>query len=330
MQCTDCSHDLIEKSLFCDDCGLARAAMVQDDATLRIYCGKCGTRLQGEKKYCIQCGEPSPVAGEIRKATSFLRELLSNPKVQFLLLGVCLAVVAGPLLYFIVMQTEEPVINQVTAESVAASISTGPKDFTASQAHLEAMRLAGLQLKRLSGVAKSGDGTIYVADSVRHMVHKLGTDGKQTVVAGTGEAGYSGDSGPARDAMLNRPHGLMIDEDGNLFIADSGNQVVRMVDRRGKIRTIAGVTPGEPFKPGRAKDAARQVTLLSPIAVGLGLHGEIYVAEDPNADGPRPPSVWVLEPDNGSRANRTERRSDSLAAFSRDTGPPQPKPKELP
>lgn len=49
------------------------------------------------------------------------------------------------------------------------------------------------------------------------------------VVAGTGEAGYSGDGGPAECAQLHRPTGISFGENGDLYIADTGNQSIRRV-----------------------------------------------------------------------------------------------------
>ena len=63
-------------------------------------------------------------------------------------------------------------------------------------------------------------------------------------VAGNGEPGYSGDGGPAAEASLNEPKGLCLDQAGNLYVADSENHVVRLVDRAtGVITTVAGIGP---------------------------------------------------------------------------------------
>lgn len=65
-------------------------------------------------------------------------------------------------------------------------------------------------------------------------------------IAGTGEAGYTGDGGPAPAATLNEPKGLAVAANGDLYIADSENHVVRKVDHRtGKIFTVAGYRPPE-------------------------------------------------------------------------------------
>ncbi len=74
------------------------------------------------------------------------------------------------------------------------------------------------------------DGRIYVADEFNHRVLALDPETLESeVVAGTGEAGFSGDYGPAADAQLNRPSGLAFDEAGDLYISDSYNHRIRIV-----------------------------------------------------------------------------------------------------
>ena len=296
MQCTNCTQELIEGSLFCDGCGNARATMIQDEGTLRLYCGKCGTKLKGHKKYCVQCGEPSVFAGA-KKKDNALSQLLNNPKLLLALVGVCAAIIVLPL-FFLPKDDDERVTVKVPKQVLeAAGAARNPDRFRAEEISLDQLRLAGLALRSLSGVVRDVDGSTYVSDSILHLVYKLGADGKSKVYAGTGEAGFSGDYGPAGEAMLNKPRGLTLDEAGNLYIADSGNQVVRMVDRRGEIRTIAGQAPQEANTPGQGLEAARRVGLMTPTALGVGMQSEIYVTEDPNAAGERKPTVWILEPE---------------------------------
>lgn len=298
MQCTQCSTELVDRSLFCDSCGQARAQMLSDESTRRIYCGKCGTRLQGsDKKYCVQCGEATIFANISKEKDSLLTALLNNPKLLVAVMGVCLAIILIPLVFFPNMgDDEKPVPNSRVL--TARGVPKDPKGFHPSEVTAESLRLGGLSLKSLSGVARDTDGTLYVADSVLHMIHRIGKDGKQTVYAGTGSAGFSGDLGPATEAELNKPRGLALDQAGNLYVADAGNQVVRLIDRHGTIKTIAGLSPGEAEGVGSAPGgAARRALLLTPTAVGVGLKNEIYVTEDPNAEGPREPSVWILEPE---------------------------------
>jgi hypothetical protein len=73
------------------------------------------------------------------------------------------------------------------------------------------------------------------------LVEMVTIDGIITTVAGTpGSSGYTGDGGPAVDARLDFPRGVFGDENGRLFIADTDNNVIRMVDTNGKISTVAG------------------------------------------------------------------------------------------
>ena len=65
--------------------------------------------------------------------------------------------------------------------------------------------------------------------------------GDITTIAGNGTPGYSGDGGPATAAVLNSPEGVAVDASGDLFIADSGNDVIREVNlTTGTITTVAG------------------------------------------------------------------------------------------
>lgn len=85
-------------------------------------------------------------------------------------------------------------------------------------------------------------GVIYVADVGNHVIRAVRTTtGTISTVAGNGTVGYGGDGGAATAASLNEPRGVGIDRVGNLFIADTGNHVIRRVDRAtGTITTVAG------------------------------------------------------------------------------------------
>jgi hypothetical protein len=81
---------------------------------------------------------------------------------------------------------------------------------------------------------------LYFTDSDNHRIRKVGVDGIISTVVGNGIAAFSGDGGPATEAQLLFPEGLSFDKDGNLYIADSGNNRVRKVIPNGVITTIAG------------------------------------------------------------------------------------------
>lgn len=85
-------------------------------------------------------------------------------------------------------------------------------------------------------------GNLYIADMLNHAIRKVDFKlDRITTVAGTGSAGFSGDGGLASKAALKQPHSIQFGPDGNLYIADIGNNRVRVVDMKsGIIRTLAG------------------------------------------------------------------------------------------
>ncbi len=89
-------------------------------------------------------------------------------------------------------------------------------------------------------VALDSVGNFYIAQYRQNRIRKVGTDGIITSVAGDGTAGYSGDGGPATDALLNGPDSVALDSAGNIYIADRRNHRVRKVDKDGIITTVAG------------------------------------------------------------------------------------------
>src|ERR1700682_329201 len=91
----------------------------------------------------------------------------------------------------------------------------------------------------VSGVATDRAGNVYFS-SLRNCVFKLDTSGFLLRVAGTCQAGFSGDGGPATAAQLGLPRGLAVDFSGNLYITDNLGCRIRKVTKDGTITTIAG------------------------------------------------------------------------------------------
>lgn len=90
------------------------------------------------------------------------------------------------------------------------------------------------------GVALDSAGNLYVADTFNHRIRKLTTLGIASTVVGNGTPAFRGDGGQAKAASLNYPRGVFVDASGNILIADSINNRIRMVTENGVIRTIAG------------------------------------------------------------------------------------------
>jgi DNA-binding beta-propeller fold protein YncE len=88
------------------------------------------------------------------------------------------------------------------------------------------------------GLALDAAGSLYVADAGSSRVFKVSPSGVVAPVAGSGVRGFDGDGGPALQAQFDRPRGVAVDAAGNLFIADTGNNRVRMVDLTGVVTTV--------------------------------------------------------------------------------------------
>jgi sugar lactone lactonase YvrE len=137
-----------------------------------------------------------------------------------------------------------------------------------------------------AGVAVSGAGELYIADTNNHRVRKVTADGIIATVVGSGPAGYlqgalAGDGGPATAARLARPFGLALGPAGDLYIADGFNNRVRRVTASATITTIAGSGPAGFLQGGLAGDGgpATRARLSFPRAVVLDTGGNLHVAD---------------------------------------------------
>lgn len=112
----------------------------------------------------------------------------------------------------------------------------------AGRGNLESSGIPGSQarLYHPSFLVMAPDGSLYFSESEMHRVRRLTPDGLLWTVAGTGEAGFSGDGGPASAAHLNAPTNLAVDAGGNLYISDWFNGRIRRVRTHGAIETVLG------------------------------------------------------------------------------------------
>jgi uncharacterized protein (TIGR03437 family) len=149
-------------------------------------------------------------------------------------------------------------------------------------------------LSDAEGVAVDSAGNIYIADSNDHRVRKVSTDGTISTIAGDGFPGFVGDGGPATAARLNTPYGIAVDTAGNLYIADLGNNRIRMVSPAGTITTVSGTDKLQ---------APRNVALDSP--------GNLYISEFGGAH------VWML----ATGGTLTNIAGTGVAGFDGDGGP---------
>ena len=149
-----------------------------------------------------------------------------------------------------------------------------------------------------SSIAFDGSGNMYVADSgsthnqvrmicassTSAVIHGTSCPGAGIIVrvAGTGIPGYSGDGAPASSSALSGPSGIAFDGAGNLYIADTGNNVIRKIDAAtGLISTVAGSLNGAAGFSGDGS-VATAAELSSPQGITVDGAGNLYIADTAN------------------------------------------------
>jgi VCBS repeat-containing protein len=123
------------------------------------------------------------------------------------------------------------------------------------------------------GVAVDAPGNIFIADSDRAVIEKVDTSGTLSIVAGTGNAGAP-TPGPATQSDLNGNYAVAVDAIGNLYIADSGNNVIEKVDTSGTLSIVAGT--GLPGSPTTGPATSSQLAV--PLGVAADSSGHVFVA----------------------------------------------------
>jgi uncharacterized protein (TIGR03437 family) len=137
------------------------------------------------------------------------------------------------------------------------------------------------QIGNPAGLALDSAGNLYISHYTAFdcVVRKVVPTGVITTVAGTSNCGYSGDGGPATNALLNRPEGLALDSTGNLYIADTDNQRIRKVAPNGIITTVAGTGN---YRYDGDGGPATSFSLNYPYGVALDGAGNLYIADANN------------------------------------------------
>lgn len=132
-----------------------------------------------------------------------------------------------------------------------------------------------------AGLALGPNGELYIADRGNSMIRVVDPDTSIIeAYAGTGFAGYSGDGGAALDARLDLPMSVVLDQQGNVYVADQFNHAIRRIDAvTGIITTIAGIGVS-----GFSGDGgpASQASLNLPLAIDFDSQGNLLVADQYN------------------------------------------------
>jgi DNA-binding CsgD family transcriptional regulator len=133
------------------------------------------------------------------------------------------------------------------------------------------------QFGSIASFALGPRSELYVADARYNVIRVVMPDPDQSVstLAGTGGPGYSGDGGPANKAQLNSPAGVAVDKQGNVYIADTENHVIRRVSRDGIISTVAGTRRAD----GVIAGSPLRSSVGNPTAMAFDRSGRLYVVD---------------------------------------------------
>ena len=164
------------------------------------------------------------------------------------------------------------IVNVAAPSSLLTVAGTGTNGFTGGGG-----QAIQANISRALRMTFDAAGNLYFADFNNNRVRRVAPNGIITTIAGNGTAGFSGDNGPATSAQLNGPLGVALDRNGNILIADSGNNRIRRVNAAtGVITTVAGTGDTGFNGDGGAATSAR---ISGPENVFVDKDNNIFIAD---------------------------------------------------
>src|SRR6185503_13797402 len=171
--------------------------------------------------------------------------------------------------------------NLYTTEATGTYIQmftpTGVRTFIAGTGHTGSGNgkgaLASFNLRQALAIDIAGN--IYVADSGNNLIRKIDTQGIVTTVAGSGAIGSANGQGTA--ASFNFPQGIAVDNSGNIYVADTGNDLLRKIDPAGVVTTLAGSVA-----TGKSNGTGTAALFNIPQGLAVDNDSNIFVADAGN------------------------------------------------
>jgi Fe-S cluster biogenesis protein NfuA len=195
----------------------------------------------------------------------------------------------------------------ITGTGTAPAVGFDPGNATALSTALNAP----------AGGALDAFGNTFIADTGNNRVVEINTGGTLSVVAGTGTAGYSGDGSAATAAKLSAPRAVTVTRNGTIYIADTGNNVVRAINpQTGVIATVVGGgTTTCPVSNDSLNDGClgTAIKLATPSGLAADQFGNVYIADTGNSVVRElTPSGYVLLAAGGASAICSTVGADTL------------------
>jgi len=230
--------------LFIADCINNRVRMVDTNGIITTVAGNGSSTYSGDNSWATNAGLSSPIGVAIDGPGNLLVADAGNSRVRK--------------------------VNAATG-IITLVAGTGTNAFSG-----DGGLATNASLNLPAGIAADTSGNIYIADANNFRVRRVDNSGVITTFAGNGRQSYCGDGGSATNAALLDPFGAAVDVSGNIFIADTDNDVIRKVDTNGIISTVAG-NGIHGFSGDRGP--ATNAKLAGPYGVGLDAGGNILIAE---------------------------------------------------
>jgi hypothetical protein len=166
-------------------------------------------------------------------------------------------------------------IRKVTAAGVISTVAgNGQQGYSG-----DGGTAVGASLNAPAAVVPDAAGNLYICDLGNNVIRKVTSAGVISTVVGNGQFGYSGDGGPATAAALENPAGIGLDAAGNLYIADTLNNRIRVVDSSQRISTFAG-NGVRGF--GGDGDLATLASFGAPQGIWPAPSGDVFIADTRN------------------------------------------------
>ncbi len=169
-------------------------------------------------------------------------------------------------------------IRRVTVQGIISTVAgTGVYGFSGDGGAATAAQIASPL-----GLVVAPDGSVIFADWGNQRIRRIAPNGVISTIAGTGVSGFSGDEGPATAATLSDPRDVALARDGRIFIADTYNNRIRVIETDGRITTFAGAPCFDQYFGCPLGDGgpAINATIPRPQAVAVGPDGSVFIADD--------------------------------------------------